>query len=347
MSSAQRCHESSLSRHHRAEPFRCAVIGLGHMGQAHAAVIAASERAALAFCCDRDPAKQAATPPGARFTSDPDAVFDQELDMVFIATPEPTHSKLASDALTHGLHVFCEKPIAATIGQADEMLRAADAAQSLLCIGHISRFDPRYQHAQAAVASGQLGRIRHITASRLTHTGERDYYSKRTSLAVELAVHDLDILRWLGGDIESVFAIQTQGTPTDSLMAAITFRSGAIASITSSWGVPEGCGLDGGSRLSVLGDGGVLLLEELDDLELYSTQSQERDSALASNAPRAAGMPLVAEINHFFDCAAGHAQWPLTLDDARAALAAALALNQSIETQSPVHLSAETARQEA
>jgi predicted dehydrogenase len=311
------------------------------MGQAHAGVIAASERAALALCCDRDPAKRAATPPGAQFASDPDAVFDQELDMVFIATPEPTHSKLASDALTHGLHVFCEKPIAATIEQADEMLQAAEAAHKLLCIGHISRFDRRYQHAQAAVASGQLGRIRHIAASRLTHTGERDYYSKRTSLAVELAVHDLDILRWLSGDIESVFAIQTQGTPTDSLMATITFRSGVIASITSSWGVPEGCGLDGGSRLSILGDAGLLFLEELDDLQIYSTQSQEGDFTLAPTAPRAAEMSLKTEINHFFDCAAGHAQWPLTLDDARAALAAALALNQSIQTQSPVQLSAD------
>jgi UDP-N-acetylglucosamine 3-dehydrogenase len=310
------------------------------MGAVHAKTIATSSGGRLTICCDVNPSRVSATPDGARFTTDLSEVFDEDLNLVVIATPESMHAPLAGEALSRGLHVFCEKPIADSIEAADAMIDAAQAAKRLLCVGHVCRFDQRYLRAHAAVAAGQLGRIRHIAAARLTHAGERDYYAPRTSLGVELAVHDLDILRWFAGDITSVFAVETEGVPADSLMALVRFRTGAIGSIETSWGLPETCAQAGGSRLHVLGDAGTLTFDGTSEIEFHQSRSPLEPAPQASFV--ANGDPFRVEIEHFFACVAGQASWPLSLQDARVALAAALALNRSVQAGGPIALAPTT-----
>ena len=325
-----------------SDRIRCGVIGLGQMGQAHAHAIATSGRGVLAACCDLDPSRAGGVPEGASFTTDPGALIARpDIDAVFVATPEPAHAPLVAAALQAGKHVLCEKPMAHTLEAADAMIAAARDSGSLLCIGHVSRFDPRYAAVRRALDEGAIGSPHQLSASRVSHTDERDYYGARTTLALELAIHDLDLMRWFAGDIARVFGLSsepTAGAPPDSLVAVIGFRSGAVGSLECSWGLPRGRGLEFGSTLSVTGDNGFAFVDARGSGVRLHVDGGAQLPDLAS-APALYGATrgvLGNEVEHFLACVAGVTLWPLTLADARAALAAALALDDSLATGRPV-----------
>ena len=127
-------------------PMRAAVIGLGMMGRAHVRVwdelVDGVELVAVA---DSDPAalRQATQGRAARGYSDAAALLAAEQpDLVSVVVPTSIHLSTALAALEAGAHVLVEKPIAATRGEAEEMIGAARRAGRMLTVGHIERFNP-------------------------------------------------------------------------------------------------------------------------------------------------------------------------------------------------------------
>ena len=312
-----------------ARRLSCCVVGLGAIGGVHAAAIAESRQGELSVCCDVERARAAACPAGARFTEDiEDALAEPGLGAVIVATPEPTHRVVVELALERGLAVLCEKPIAGSLADADAMIAAAERTGALLALGHAARFDPGYRRVAEALADGSLGEPVHLLARRASNIAEREVYAARTSLAVELAVHDLDLFRWLAGDIERVYAeISTlpDGERETSLVATLRFRSGAVGALEASWAYPPESGIDFESELLLVGTRGVARYRHGED----SSLEDESRSAIA------------AELDHFFAHVRGVADWPLGLADARAALAASLALDRSAATGSPIEIDAQ------
>src|SRR5580698_3600527 len=131
---------------------RIGVAGVGHFGRYHALKVAASKRAILVGVHDPDVerAKAIGWEAGA-----PDLGFDALLaaaDALIIAAPAEAHHALAAAALRAGKHVLVEKPIAATLAEADDLAALAAAGNRVLQVGHLERFS-----AAHAALSGRIG----------------------------------------------------------------------------------------------------------------------------------------------------------------------------------------------
>ncbi|MGW6270339.1 Gfo/Idh/MocA family protein [Streptomyces sp. NPDC055060] len=170
---------------------------------------------------------------------------------VDICTPTPTHKELALAAVAAGRHVICEKPLALDAADAEEIAKAAEAAGVRLHPAHVVRYFPAYAAMREAVERGDLG---DLAVLRFTRGGARPQWApwfgdpaQSGGVIMDLMVHDIDIARWIAGDVVRVHA-QTRGvehaTGDDraevvSATAVLTHASGAISHVTGLWGLPD------------------------------------------------------------------------------------------------------------
>jgi predicted dehydrogenase len=208
---------------------RIGVAGAGHFGRYHALKAAASPRAMLAGVHDID-AERARTigwEAGA-----PDLDFPallQACDALIVAAPAEAHHALASAALRAGKHVLVEKPIAATLDEADDLAALAAANQRVLQVGHLERFSA----AHGALA-GRIGPPLYIEATRIAPFKPR---GTDVSVILDLMIHDLDlVLTLVDSPIAHVDAVgaAVASAHEDIANARIRFENGAVATITAS-----------------------------------------------------------------------------------------------------------------
>jgi predicted dehydrogenase len=210
-------------------PLRVGLAGAGHFGRYHALKVAASDSTQLMGVYDPDleRAKTVGWEAGAK-----EVGFDELLglvDAMIIAAPAEVHYDLASRALRAGKHVLVEKPIAATLPQADELAALAAARRLVLQVGHLERFSSAYQ-----AMAGRIGAPLYIEATRIAPFKPR---GTDVSVILDLMIHDLDlVLALVNSDLERVDAV---GAPVASLHedianARLSFRNGAVAAITAS-----------------------------------------------------------------------------------------------------------------
>jgi predicted dehydrogenase len=208
---------------------RIGVAGAGHFGRFHALKVAAAPRAVLTgiFDPDTERAKTVGWEAGAGELS-----FDALLaasDAIIVAAPAEFHYDLTARAMNAGKHVLVEKPIAATLEQADALVTLAAERKLVLQVGHLERFSAAYR-AMAARVHGPL----YIEATRIAPFKPR---GTDVSVILDLMIHDLDLVLALAdSEIESVDAI---GAPVasqheDIANARLRFRNGAVASVTAS-----------------------------------------------------------------------------------------------------------------
>ena len=324
-------------------PVRCAVIGVGMVGSVHAAILHACAEADLAACCDTDPARREAAPRGVSFHTDLDATLASPgLEAVFVCTPQHLHRPVVEQALARGLTVFCEKPMASTLEDADAMIRTAEAASGRLVIGHTLRFSPDYLGIHQAVSGGEIGTVVHMAARWNAPDFEGRIISGRTTVPQEMMIHDIDIMRWLAGDVERVYAEPyTQpvtGPGPDAMVATLRFRSGAVAVLDHNWIMPTASGLESDHRLAVFGSAGSAFVENRDaPAAVFGAGSPSLKRNTYHSQP--VGIPYGAmptEDRYFLTSVRDGRPWPISLADARAAVACALALDESARTGEPV-----------
>jgi len=331
-----------------AGPVRCGVIGMGMIGVPHTAALDRSPLADLACCCDTDPAAAARVPGGAAFTTDLREFLELPgLEAVFVCTPQQTHRAVVEQALARNLFVFCEKPIAQTLEDADALIEAAASRPGRLVIGHTLRFSADYLAVRDVVHGGGIGTIVNMAVRRCVPDFEGRLIAGRTTLPVEVGVHDLDILQWLAGDIESVFAESARLDVTgpglaDAMTGTLRFASGAVAVIELNWIMASASARASDYRLAVYGTAGSAFAEfQAPAARAYGTGNPGTaipgtgwlDDIYGSHA----GV-LKTEDEHFLGMVRGTRSWPLTLQDARSALAVALALDRSAVLGRPVRV---------
>ena len=212
-----------------AEGLRIGVAGAGHFGRFHALKLAASRRATLSgiFDLSAERAATVAKETGTTPLSWP-ALLDAS-DAVVIAAPAEAHFALAAEALRAGKHVLVEKPIAATLAEAEELGRLAAAAQRVLQVGHLLRFS-----AEHKAISARMQRPLYLDCVRIAPFKPR---GTDVSVILDLMIHDLDlVLALVDSPIESVDAV---GAPVASVHedianARVRFVNGCVATITAS-----------------------------------------------------------------------------------------------------------------
>ncbi|MBS0642737.1 MAG: Gfo/Idh/MocA family oxidoreductase [Acetobacteraceae bacterium] len=208
---------------------RIGVVGAGHFGRYHALKVVASPRTALSGVADVDTerAKTLGWEAGA-----PDRTFDALLavsDAVIIASPADTHHALAAAALRAGKHVLVEKPMAATLAEAEELGALAQTNGLVLQVGHLERYSAAFRALEGKVVNPL-----YIEATRIAPFKPR---GTDVSVILDLMIHDLDlVLALVDSEIESVDAVggAVASQHEDIANARLRFRNGAVASITAS-----------------------------------------------------------------------------------------------------------------
>ena len=209
---------------------RMGVVGAGHFGRFHALKVAASARNTLVGLHDRDAARAAAV--GAEAGGAPAMPLDALLDAcqaVVIAAPADTHHALAARALDAGCHVLVEKPIAATLAEADDLAARAAAGGRVLQVGHLLRFS-----AEHGAISSRMARPLYIEATRIAPYKPR---GTDVSVILDLMIHDLDlVLALVDSEIASVDALGAAvSSPSEDIAnARVRFANGCVATITAS-----------------------------------------------------------------------------------------------------------------
>ena len=209
---------------------RIAVIGVGHLGQHHARILAAMPEVDLVAVVDTNQARAAEV--AAKYATSPftDAsTLIGRVDAVTIATPTVSHVQVALPFIEAGVASLVEKPLAASLAEADRLVKAAAARGTLLATGHTERFNPAVAAALPLVSSPRF-----IEIHRLGAFPER---SLDIDVIFDLMIHDLDLLiAVVGSEVVSVEAVGVNVlTPrVDIANARLRFASGCIANVTAS-----------------------------------------------------------------------------------------------------------------
>ena len=209
---------------------RIAVVGVGHHGQHHVRILSEMKGVSLVGVADINDkrASEVAVQYGIKSFLDIREIFDH-VDAVVVAVPTSAHVEVALPFLEHGVDVLVEKPITASLLEADQLLSASRDLDVLLGVGHTERFNPAI-----AVASPLIIKPRFVEVHRLGVFQER---SLDINVIYDLMIHDLDVLLALvSSEVVSVEAVGVAvlSKNTDIANARIRFNSGCIANVTAS-----------------------------------------------------------------------------------------------------------------
>ncbi len=325
------------------------IAGTGFMGETHAAGWAETPATIAGFV--------GGTPAGARPLADryKAKVYPHfeamlaDVDVVDICTPTHLHHPQVLQAAAAGKHIVCEKPLARTLPDAQEMIATCDAAGVKLLVAHVVRFFPEYAQAKATVASGEIGQPAVIRLTRGTFRPKKPVdnwftdFEKSGGMMLDLMIHDFDYARWIAGEVESVFAKNITSAkpdaPIDYGLAILKHRSGAITHVEGSWAYPPPLFR---TRLEIAGSDGWLNHDSDKNtaigMHLRQPQGEAPDvpipgSPLTEN-------PYATQLKAFYDALANNADVPVTAADGLAALQIALAAIESTQTGQPVELAA-------
>jgi len=310
------------------------IVGAGYIGGVHATLLAKDERVSVPMVHDVlvERAEQLARSTGARIANSIDELIDG-VDAVYVATPNTKHTAIAMAAIGGGKHVFCEKPMALTLEDADRAIAAAHNAGVALQVGFNRRFADDFAAMRSKIADGAIGMpqlLRSLTRDPGI-TADVAARVKPWTIFNETLIHDFDTLCWLnpGARVTQVFAqadalIHPEFRDSgflDTAVVQLRFDNRAFAVAEASFQAVYGYDVRG----EVFGSDGVLLA------------GRAPDRAATGNTDLFADA-YVAQFAHFAECVRMRTEPSVTGNDARVALDIAIAARESVQTGAPVVL---------
>src|SRR4051794_13705 len=216
---------------------RVGVAGVGVMGSNHARVLADLAGVKLAGIVDpdrkqRDFVSNALGCPGF---GDIESMLSSGIDALTIAAPTHLHIELAMAAIERGVHVMVEKPIASSVEEGNAIITAARRAGITLMVGHVERFNPAVAAIKDAI------REEDILSIAITRVGPFPPRMFNVGVVIDLAVHDIDLIRWFtDSDIVEVQPQLSSAMAEREDIALLQFRtaSGVLAHINTNWITP-------------------------------------------------------------------------------------------------------------
>ena len=327
-----------------------ALIGAGRIGSSHAEIIDRRlHNATLAAVADPAPgaAARLADRLGCeRALTDIDALWqDPSIDAVVIASPARFHTPLAEAAARAGKHVFCEKPMALTIAEADRVIAAAREHRVHLQVGFNRRWDRAFAAGRAAIDAGQVGDVQLMRS--LTRDpgpwGGDPLKVPQWTIFYETLIHDFDTLLWLnpGAKPVEVFAQadalvrpDARGSGhLDTAVVTVRFDNGALAVAEANFNALYGYDIRG----EVFGNKGMVTMGDVrqSSMRLFGAQGVSTDTWRMDTAEFIDA--YTAQFQHFADVCLGWRPFQApTGEDARSALAVALAAIESVKQNRPV-----------
>ncbi|KYK25552.1 hypothetical protein AYK25_09410 [Thermoplasmatales archaeon SM1-50] len=216
------------------------VIGTGSMGKNHVRVCSELEIVELGGVADIDVkvVKDIANRFQIKSFLNYKDLF-KEIDAVSIATPTNTHYKIAMDALNQGKHVLIEKPICDSAQKAEELVKKAKKEDLIFMVGHIERYNPVIRFVKENLNSKKLGNLISLASKRVSNYPGRIH---DVGVIFDFGIHDIDIMRYLAGEVHSVYAragnYNNTITYEDHANIMLNFESGICGIVEVNWLTP-------------------------------------------------------------------------------------------------------------
>jgi UDP-N-acetylglucosamine 3-dehydrogenase len=249
-------------------PKRALLAGLGHMGSLHARVLDAIEDVEIVAAVDPDRTRRQrfmrAHPRAAVYAAIDEALEVAGIDFACLATPAEQLPMVGHAVIAAGIPLLIEKPLAADEDVALALVQDADKHGVVLGVGHVERCNPAVIALKEHLDGGEIGRVYQLHARRLSPFPDRD---GMLGVAVDLATHDIDVMRYLmGSEVERVFAETAQrlhDRAEDLIASTVRFDNDTVGLLEVNWLTPAKV-----RELTVIGEGGTFVLNYLTQ-ELY------------------------------------------------------------------------------
>lgn len=263
----------------KGQVLRMAVVGCGYFGEKHADIINELPNAQLAAVCDvnEEAAQRLSSKLGCAGYNDIETMLEsEEIDAVSIAVSETYHLDAVKPVARARKHILVEKPIARNTEEALEILRLADENKVRLMVGHVLKWDGRYQYTAEAIQRGELGEVISMYLKRSSTNGTVKRLNGKISMFHYMGVHDFEAMLTFAEPAKPVKVYSqwvgkknTKYNGKDTVFNTITFDNGIVASIQLCWALPDGS-LDFVAYAEVVGTEGVSYIDIKDQgLSIY------------------------------------------------------------------------------
>jgi myo-inositol 2-dehydrogenase/D-chiro-inositol 1-dehydrogenase len=332
---------------------RVGLVGSGRIGRVHAEAYRRVVGGSLVACLDAVPsvAGELAREFDLEVVGDYSAMLASgDIDAVLIATPNWLHAEMTREALAAGKHVFCQKPMALTLEDADGVVDAAKSATAILQFGFMLRFTPPFPEIKRMIASGAIGDVIAARAAVFGWEPSADWFYDKAmggGVILDTMIHFADLAGWLIGEVNQVYShggayvlegAKRHGSP-DNATVLLQHASGAATSVFVTWTAGHG-----NFTLEIYGDKGSLAI---DLVEKQVTRMFLREPFVLDGKQLAPGWTFPdlvwaysysGEQQYFVDRIRGTADGTdaADADAARAALAVSIAAQRSLDQRAPV-----------
>ena len=314
---------------------RVGLIGAGLMGRTHARAWAAVPGALVAMYVPDEAARKLARQYRLQECETLEDLFGQ-VEVIDLCTPTATHLPLTLAAASAGRHVICEKPAALRLEDAVSMRDACDRAGVRLFVAHVLRFFPQYRAARERVVAGEIGIPRVLRLSRVSTPPTQGSWlldeAQSGGVPLDLMLHDLDYARWIAGEVQSVYAVQSKQSEQVMVQATLQHAGGAISLIEAGWAAPAGVFR---TSLDIAGTTGAT--EWNSDLPAGLRRhggglAEQPGEQVGASLPPLEGDPYADELHHAYHALQHGLPFLVNPDDAIAAVALGLAVQQSLDS---------------
>ena len=316
------------------------IIGSGFIAGVHAAILARDERVKVSSVHDviADRAQSLARAHDATVAASAEEVIERS-DAVFVTTPNTRHVPLAIAAIDAGKHVFCEKPVATTIADAETVFEKAQRSNSIFQVGHNRRFAPVYATLKQLLTETHQPHSAHVKMNRgellkPEWTGDPEVTG---GFLYETPIHMFDMMRFLFGEIETLHAIGSshEYNEIDDFSVLLKFANGMHATLATaadaSWLFPF-------ERVEVFCHHATLVTREMESLICSSNLEGHFTSQSMQQTPREEKWGYVQEDRAFVDSILNGTPPLVTAFDGLMSVEVANAVYESVRSAAPVRL---------
>ncbi|MBE8564352.1 Gfo/Idh/MocA family protein [Vibrio sp. OPT20] len=338
---------------------KVALVGCGRISKRHSELLAEKQIAGaeLVAVCDliKEKAEIISSKYNIPYYLDMDVMMEnEEIDLVVVLTESGLHAKHVVRLAKYGKHIMVEKPMALTLTDADEMISACYENKCKLFVVKQNRFNVPVVKLRDAMDAGRFGKLV-LGTIRVRWCRDQSYYdqdewrgkwSMDGGVLTNQASHHIDLLEWMMGDVESVFAKSTTALvdieAEDTAVATVKFKNGAIGVIEATTAIRP---RDLEGSLSVLGERGAVEIGGFAVNKMlhwnFSDQEQEDELVMAKysvNPPNVYGFGHQAYYEHVVDCIENDKEHMVGGLEGRKSLELINALYESIETGKEIAL---------
>ncbi len=324
---------------------KIAVIGIGKLGQRHLTIWSQLKDVEIVGIVGRDQAKLQEIGErfgSATFTSVEDLLSQKEVDAFDICTPTDTHIAFVKQIAQAKKHIICEKPLALTSLDAEEMIAICEQNNVQLLVGHTLRFFPEYANAKEQVENGAIGRPGVIRMSRGVPypSQDKDWYTdeqRSGGLYLDLGVHEFEWIQSTFGEVQRVMAKHVKhtepgGKSMEYGLVTLRITDGTIVHIELSWAETKFR-----SSFELTGDKGMITYNH-DETNPVTLDIHGNGLSVVLPKSMLKRDPFVRQLEHFLDCLTGKVDPVVSAADALAAIRIAEAAKKAAAEGQPVTL---------